>query len=90
MFDPGVWQAIQALCKSIVGIASERESYLHLIFGMLTIRIAKTLFCQSCQDTNMKHAAWRYRFIAILEDEVSTLPILISDYEAVCPDPCLD
>jgi hypothetical protein len=31
----------------------------------------------------MKNAAWCYRFLIILEDEESTIPVLIADYEAV-------
>ena len=41
------------------------------------------MYCQSCQDVNMKNAAWCYRFLVILEDEESTIPVLIADYEAV-------
>jgi hypothetical protein len=33
----------------------------------------------------VKNAAWCYRFAVILEDEQSTMPVLIADYEAVSP-----
>lgn len=42
------------------------------------------MHCQSCQDVNLKNAAWCYRFIVILEDEHTTIPVLIADHEAVC------
>ncbi|KAK8846545.1 hypothetical protein IAR55_005631 [Kwoniella newhampshirensis] len=42
----------------------------------------KGTWCKSCNDTEGEKAEWRYRFVAILEDEGGELAVIIADDEA--------
>ncbi|WWD21862.1 hypothetical protein CI109_106350 [Kwoniella shandongensis] len=42
----------------------------------------KGTWCKSCNDTDGKKAEWRYRFLAILEDESGEMAVIVADEEA--------